>query len=100
MIEKLFESVRAALAERWNGRLPDILAKAHSLAAIAVSSIPFGGTKEAQAAAVREAVRAAYLAGYRQAYWDGIVDFVEVGLEVESAEAGGSTGRRSCKVVH
>lgn len=83
MNEKLFRSVQAALLARWDGKLTEILVCAKNFAIGAVNR--FHTTPEAQREAEFEKlVREAYMAGYRQAYWDGIVDFVEASTEVKS----------------
>jgi hypothetical protein len=83
MNEKLFRTVQAALLARWDGKLAEILvcAKNFSIAGLG----KFRSTPEAdREAEVERLVREAYMAGYRQAYWDGIVDFVEASSEVKN----------------
>lgn len=83
MNEKLFRSVQAALLARWDGKLAEILVCAKNFAQGAVNR--YRSTPEtSREAEVEKLVREAYLAGYRQAYWDGIVDFVEASTEVKS----------------
>ncbi len=82
MNEKLFRSVQAALLARWDGKLSGILVSAKNFALGAVNryrSLP----EENREVEVEKLVREAYLAGYRQAYWDGIVDFVEVSSDAK-----------------
>jgi len=55
------DAIQAALWPKWNSKLPEIRAKAKATAADL-------GAEEA------------YLAGYRQAYWDAVVDMVDSGL--------------------
>jgi hypothetical protein len=82
MNENLFRSVQAALLARWDGKLTEILVCAKNFALGAMGR--YHSTSEAnRESEVEKLVREAYLAGYRQAYWDGIVDFVEASTEVK-----------------
>lgn len=61
MLRHLMHAIRMALWPRWNARLPEV-------------------TLTAKAVAADLGAEQAYLAGYRQAYWDAVVDMVEADL--------------------
>lgn len=76
MLDMLTQTVQAALYVRWGTRLPQILAKARGFSLVALDRIR-SAPHEKQNAEVERAVREAYMAGYRQAYLDGILDLME-----------------------
>jgi len=82
MIEKLFTSMKAALASRWDYRMTDVLNRAADMGDEAILRFQNAPNRDA---ALGQAVREAYLTGVREAYWDGMVDFVEVAMAAESA---------------
>jgi len=87
MNENLFRSVQATLLARWDGKLTEILVCAKNFAQGALNR--YRSTPEAnREAEVEKLVREAYMAGYRQAYWDGIVDFAEASVEVKNPVRG------------
>lgn len=61
MLRHLMNAIRTALWPRWNARLPE-------------------ATSAAKAVATDLGAEEAYLIGYRQAYWDAVVDMAETGL--------------------
>lgn len=76
MLDQLVQMVQPALSERWGSRLPQLIARSRSFSEGALvrvrSALP--ATKEVE---VDRVVREAYMAGYRQAYLDGILDLIE-----------------------
>lgn len=78
MFDWFVESIQLALEARWAGRLPTILVSARNWATGALSHPKDYETMLQQA----------YLAGYRQAYWDGVEDFIASGMEVPEANFG------------
>jgi len=82
MNERLFRAVQAALLARWDGKLSEILVCAKNFATGGTAKLR-STSESIREAETEKAIRDAYMAGYRQAYWDGIVDFVEATTEAQ-----------------
>ena len=76
MLDQIVRMVQPALTERWSIRLPQILARSRSFAEGALVRVR-AATSTSRESEVDRVVREAYLAGYRQAYLDGILDLIE-----------------------
>lgn len=83
MTEKAFRAIQSTLHTRWDLKLPNILASARNVSSAALARIrqASASTREAE---IDRALRDAYSTGYRQAYWDGVMDILEAGTEVET----------------
>lgn len=82
MFETTWHTIRRMLGARWERRLPDTLASAANVAGVSVArlqNLPLG---DAERVSVERLLRDAYLTGYRQAYFDGVVDLIESGADV------------------
>lgn len=76
MLDQLVQTFHAALHVRWGEKLPVLLARAKSVSTAAMARVR-AAPPESRDAEVERAVREAFMTGYRQAYMDGILDFVE-----------------------
>jgi len=74
-------ALRAAIAALWDARLNNLAARA-----LGLGKTRFGAKGPVPAELAREAVKDAYLAGYRQAYWDGVADLIQAGGDLDSPE--------------
>lgn len=79
MNNDLFRAIQGALNTRWNLRLSNLLAGARNVSSAGMARIR-GATASTRDAEVEQALREAYTSGYRRAYWDGVVDFLEAGV--------------------
>lgn len=69
MHDILLQQIQNRLLTRWDAHLPHLLARARNFAL---------GAKRVDA---EQAAREAYIAGYRQAYWDGVADVVAAAVQ-------------------
>ena len=99
MNEKMFQAIQAALLASWDGKLPALLVCARNFAFGGVTRIRSVSEAEREAE-IERSIREAYLAGYRRAYWDGIVDFVEAASTPDVKPPENITSMRVSDIVH
>ncbi len=81
MTEDLLHVIQENLRQRWEGKLPHILERARNFASASMGRLKAHGER----ADIEKALREAYSAGYREGYWEGVVDVVECGARHERA---------------
>ena len=79
MTEDLLHTIQEKLRLRWDGNLPRIITRARNFASASMGKLRAQGTR----ADVEKALYDAYSAGFREGYWDGVVDVVECGARQE-----------------
>lgn len=79
MTEDLLHTIQEKLRLRWDGNLPRIITRARNFASASMGRLRTQGTR----ADVEKALCDAYSAGFREGYWDGVVDVVECGARHE-----------------
>lgn len=88
MTEKMFRAIQATLQAKWNSKLSGILASARNVSSAGMARIR-GASADTKESEIERAIREAYSTGYRQAYWDGVTDLLEAGVDVETSEVAG-----------
>jgi hypothetical protein len=78
MSEDLLGSIQDALRARWERKLPKIIERARNFASAAVGRL---GLPADERALVEKALREAHATGYREGYWEGVIDVVECGAK-------------------
>lgn len=78
MNNDLFRAIQGALSTRWNLRLANLLASARNVSSAGMARIR-SASPDMRDTEIEQAIREAYASGYRRAYWDGVVDFLEAG---------------------
>lgn len=67
--ERSIRNIQHALRARWDQKLTSILQRSRELAQLQTNL------------EMQKAVQEAYAMGYREGYWDGVVDIVDLSLE-------------------
>jgi len=70
----LLHTLQASLRVRWDSKLPKLLDRARNFASAASGRLMQEGPIK-----IDKALREAYIAGYREGYWEGVIDVVECG---------------------
>lgn len=79
MTEDLLRDIQENLRLRWEGKLPHLLERARNFASASLGRLKAPGAR----ADIEKALREAYSAGYREGYWEGVIDVVECGARHE-----------------
>ena len=75
MTEDLLHTIQESLRLRWEHKLPRLLERARMFASAANGRLRGQGAQ----ADVEKALRDAFTMGYREGYWEGVIDVVECG---------------------
>lgn len=73
MTEDLLRNIQERLHRRWEALLPRIIDRARNFASAANGRLQSSTGRDT----VEKALQEAYAFGYREGYWDGILDVVE-----------------------
>lgn len=73
------QTIFATLRNRWDHKLPKLIATSRNFAVASLGRL----RANAERHEVEKAIREAFSAGYREGYWEGVVDVVECGSNSE-----------------